>query len=348
MDLTVKLWDPATGNQLAVLPAGERNPNNGAVHRQFYVRGLAFSPDSRSLVTRGWNAKLWEVSTGKERFALATTTMASALAFSTDGTLLAEGGYGLRLWDGETGDHRKTLLPGFPHHVNLLAFSPDGRLLLSAGSAQAEPTNHADLILWDVRNGKIQSALAKEFPSVQYAEFSGDGKLIVAAVRVAAAERSLVKGWETETGKERFTLEFDEYQIDKMSVSPDNRCLATLTWKGRIRIWDLPEGRERAVTIPARPGTHSFVFSPDGRLLGITRTRWQGEDRGYEPSLELIDPGTGRELASRRLGLRSLSGIWSHLNNLNLIFSRDGKHLAVGLRSGEVHILNVDWLLRQK
>src|SRR4051812_24723796 len=59
-----------------------------------FVNGLAFSPDSRTLVTTGYDrqAHAWEVATGRERFSFPTQGgRSTAIAFSPSGKVLVHG-----------------------------------------------------------------------------------------------------------------------------------------------------------------------------------------------------------------------------------------------------------------
>jgi WD40 repeat protein len=88
---SVKLLDPATGKELAVLKA-ERD----------LVTCLAFNPDGKTLASGGnKGAILWDVATGQKLADLPGNHGVSSLAFSPDGKTLASGGSDklIRLWD---------------------------------------------------------------------------------------------------------------------------------------------------------------------------------------------------------------------------------------------------------
>jgi hypothetical protein len=108
---------------------------------------VAFSPDGRSLLATAAEdtARLWEVTTGKQRGGLPPGEAAgSAMAFSADGRLAAVGdmGGGVRLWDLAL-DGRLKLGRGGQGRVTFLAFTRDGKMLVSGGS-------DTTLLLWDV------------------------------------------------------------------------------------------------------------------------------------------------------------------------------------------------------
>src|SRR5205814_780360 len=101
---------------------------------------MAFLPDSRTLVTGGWDGaiKLWDI----EELILEQTPLSkdsgriNAFAFSPDGKRLVaavsgNSGKSVLLWDAETG--RGLGLPelSYDHSVRAVAFSPDGKLLVT-------------------------------------------------------------------------------------------------------------------------------------------------------------------------------------------------------------------------
>jgi WD40 repeat protein len=78
------------------------------------VTALAFSPDSRLLLSGSWDqtVRLWDVTTGKELNRLVGhTSRVDAVAFAPDGKLAASAGWDktLRLWDIESGKEIRVL-----------------------------------------------------------------------------------------------------------------------------------------------------------------------------------------------------------------------------------------------
>jgi WD40 repeat protein len=124
---TVRLWDVATGRELAELP-GHTAP----------VPTVAFSSDGRTLASGSWDGtvRVWDVADvahpSPPRTLVGHAASVWSVAFSPDGTTLASAGADgtVRLWDPATGRERCTLV-GHDRPVRAVAFSPDGRVLAS-------------------------------------------------------------------------------------------------------------------------------------------------------------------------------------------------------------------------
>jgi WD40 repeat protein len=122
-DMTVRLWDVATGQVRHVFRGTEE------------FATVVFSPNGSLLVAadEGGNITIWDPSTGARHTTIhGDNTELFALSFSRDGCNLAAAGKSrvIRLWDPLTGQELLTL-NGHAAQINSLAFSPDGRTLAS-------------------------------------------------------------------------------------------------------------------------------------------------------------------------------------------------------------------------
>src|SRR5437588_839073 len=100
------------------------------------VNAMDYTPDGKRVVAAsdGGLLMVWDVPAGTATtIAFPTTEEIRAVAVSADGTLLATGGTDavVRLWDVGTGRPHGSPLTGHAERIFSLAFSPDGRTLVS-------------------------------------------------------------------------------------------------------------------------------------------------------------------------------------------------------------------------
>jgi WD40 repeat protein len=246
-DKTIKLWDVATGWEIATLTG-----------HSYGVYSVAFSPDGRTLAS-GSNddtIKLWDVATRQE---IATLTGHSStvgsVAFSPDGRSLVSGSWDktIKLWDVATRQEIATLT-GHLDSVRSVAFSPDGRSLVSGSWDKT-------IKLWDVATRQEIATLTGHLDSVRSVAFSPDGRTLA-----SGSWDETIKLWDVATGREIATLTGHSRGVLSVAFSPDGQTLASGSSDG-IRLWDVATGRSIA-TLTGHLGYVSLVaFSPDGRTL---------------------------------------------------------------------------------
>jgi len=334
----LKLWDTATGKELAVLSGHDGG-----------ILSVAWSHDGRKLVTASSDTtvKLWDADTGQ---ALATLTghtkRVNAAAFSPDGKKLATGSDDgtLRLWDASTGTQLMTIQSG-AKWVRCLAYSPDGRRVATGlsnepcvklwdaatgqellafntplglvwsvafspdGTRLATGGNDRTARLWDANTGRELASFKGHTSDVRAVAWSPDGKRLA----TGGADRT-TKLWDAATGEELAALKGHFGQVWSLSFSPDGRELATCSDDFTVKLWEVTITLE-LTTLKTNVKVGSVAFSPDGRKLA-TGGRGNGNSNA-----KLWDAITGRELAVLDGDPYGVSSV---------AFSPDGKRLATG------------------
>jgi WD40 repeat protein len=206
-----------------------------------------------------------------------TSVWMTDLAFSPDGKTLAAASIGwsmgdspcdpyvlnmhsaMLLWDAATGN----LLQGFPAGSlqQVLAFSPDGRLIAIGGEA-------GSLFVLDRQSEEWNSLENVEDEAVSYIKgvnnltFSPDGRLIAAGL----AGTDLVPVWDLGTQTLVVGLHTGSTDGNRAAFSPDGTLLAAAGQDGRVTLWNAADWQAQHTLVHSQRVTQ-MVFSPDGASL---------------------------------------------------------------------------------
>jgi WD40 repeat protein len=294
-DLTVRVWEAATGKEVLCVP-----------HEKAPPIALALTPDGRTLAVgqQAGTIFLQSVPTGLRLHSWKGE--ATALAFSADGkTLAAAGKEQIDLWDLRSGKVRQTL-EGVSGTVKRLAFSPDGAVLAAA----------ADKVhLWDAASGRILHDFNDNQGPVLELAFSPDAKLLAAGSMDETARL-----WDLRSGKLVHKLLGHAQGVTGIAFAPDGQTLATgdgSTHDPKIHLWDVASGQERRAWAVRRGGQLQLAFTARGKELAS----WGGNAWGADAAIRFWDPASGRQRRTE----------FGHEAPIDCVaFSADGKMLASG------------------
>ena len=257
---SVRVWDATTGQPITPL-----------LRHPYEVVYAEFSPDGRSVVTASGSgrfgtekegaARVWDAETGKLIRLLKSPYGISQARFSPDGrrVAIAGGQYGsplkeaqqARVWDIASG---QPVTPPLQHGnmVNGIAFSPDGRCLVTAGGDDFTAR------VWAAATGE-QLQVLKHNHSVLRASFNQNGSRIVTACYEGTAQV-----WDTSTGQRIAAPLLHQGPVDSASFSPDGQRVVTASRDNTVRVWDAATGQPLTPPLYHRDDVNQALFTPDG------------------------------------------------------------------------------------
>jgi WD40 repeat protein len=200
--------------------------------------------------------------------------------------------------------------------VDVLCFSPNGKLLAAGGVA--EGGRSGQVRLWDASTHQELAVWNTNRSSVKHLTFSADGQLLA-----GAGKDSVLFVWETATKKQRHILAGHTDQLNALVFASDKKHLVSIGAM-EVRWWDANSGD--TVSIKDNRGSGWGLPGPNGRGAWIMRGAADG------PILGFLDFASQRETAL--VTLRDLKSIQC------MAASADGSVLAIG-EKGEQGRLNV-------
>jgi len=290
-DGTVRLWDVATGKRLGV-PLVHQAPvrdvafsPNGkhiltgcedgqsrlwdlaiesragvSLNRVSRSRILAaaLSPDGELVVTgdESGEVRLWDAKTGESLVEpILHERAVHAVAFSPDGNTILVGTWSCALlYDAGTGKPVGGRLGHRPGFVRAVAFSADGRRMLTGG-------DDGFAWLWDSTTGQ-----AIGFPMMQKVPVSGvafgpDGKTLAIIVDTE------VRIYETATTTPRGLPLMHQSAVAAVVYSPDGKTLLTAGNNGQVRLWSVATSEWVGVPLTNQGRVRAIAFSPDSKAF---------------------------------------------------------------------------------
>ena len=306
------------------------------------IKGLAFTPDGKFIVSASNDKviRVWDWRAGKtvrthpRAIGAGQEGKIFAMALSPDGRWLAVGGWmTIRAMPGRCGDIRlydfasgelKALLKGHTNVVLGLAFSPDGKTLISGGG-------DSTAILWDVETKTLRHRLEGHRDEIYAVGFTPDG-----ARAVTGSFDKTLRLWSVADGALIKEMPGHGDKVRSLAVSPrdgshrqrrQERRNPPLGWKDRRshqglrqpgrrcgraslfarrppsafdlrrttdaaytqRIYDAASGKELTAYAKHDNTVIASAFSPDGRLVAT--------GGGDNNEIHVWDPKTGETKA---------------------------------------------------
>jgi WD40 repeat protein len=162
------------------------------------------------------------------------------------------------------------------HEVEHVAFSPDGRRIVTASK------DHTARV-WDTGTGEAVTGPLRHGDIVWRARFSPDGRRVVTASRDHTA-----RVWDASNGHAVGPALPHDAPLEDASFSPDGRWVVTAGTDGTARLWDAVTGQPRTPPLKHASWLYGASFSPDGRRV-VTAS--------YDHTARVWDAATGQPTA---------------------------------------------------
>jgi WD40 repeat protein/serine/threonine protein kinase len=370
---SLRLWDLDTG---AV-------PRNFQLRRAGTLTGLALSKDGRLVLAGGSDRtlRLWDVDSGAERKQITGLKgRVHCVALSPDGRYAASAGgtkpsgqveyedTEVRLWDLDSGKEVHAFA-GHTTPVFHLAFSPDGKRLLSAahnvwqlwdvegrrklqgGNVPNTSTRVAFLDdrrflvgladggieVREVDGGKLLTTLRGQPRLCPFAP-SRDGRRVVSGGggifienNVRTQRDCVVRLWDPTTGQE--LGKFDTpMPTTSIALSDDGRFIATGSSDGGIRLWDATKlGSAPPQPVEGTPAADGVVKLKDAGFQMALDSKGNTLVTG-NIYLQVVDTRQGKLLRDFPVGEK--------LNATNLVFAPDDRHVLVACNDNNIRLVD--------
>jgi WD40 repeat protein len=314
-----------------------RQQKSRLLHQGAYITALAFSPDSRLLVSgeNDGGIRVWDVATGQQLLpGPGHVKAAYSVQFSPDGRTIVTSGEddSVRLWDAHTGRQLACIQETGPDRIlgrYGFAFSPDGKTLTMLTADEA-------LVVWSLKplrklrrlppgersiHGFVHSphgnrlALFTSGPAVRICDFVTGRALTAFVPPAAAVSRHFNPAWSL--------LAFSPTRPDR---------LAAVALDTDIALFDPSTGKEALRLRGCTGGVNALGFSPCGALL--LSCSGAGLATGGQASdnfCRLWNVETGRELARIPCG---------EYLALSIAVSPDGQLVATA--NGDIHVHEIN------
>jgi WD40 repeat protein len=197
-------------------------------------------------------------------------------------------------------------------HVNSVAFSPNGRFVVTGSSSHA-------VWLWDVATGQQVRAFEGHSDMVASVAFSPDGRFVL-----AGSDGGKARLWDASTGQQiRSFAGGSQGPMHSVAFSPDDHFVLTSGWwDNTARLWDIATGR-RVRSFVHTAAVESVAFSPDGKSV-VTGS--------LDHTARMWDTATGNQI-------REFDGNMDAV--LSVAFSSNGRFVVTGSRDNTARLWDV-------
>ena len=215
--------------------------------------------------------------------------------------------------------------------IHGLAFSPDGRWVITAGNGP-DPAEHGpgSWTIWDAANGR--TLVNRPLQGAHAAAVHPRGTMVAVGSNAPGDKPGVVAIWDVEPGwpprvspEPRLVLRAGPFYAEGVTFSPDGRRLAWLSTdepSGFVELCELDTGYRRRI---AEVGSRmwAMAFHPDGTRLAVACR---------DGTVRLLDATSGAAAGVLRGHTGEVYGV---------AYSRDGRSIVTGGWDGTIRVWDV-------
>ena len=244
-------------------------------------------------------------------------------------------------------------MSGYNDFVLFVAFSPDGKQILSGG------LRDLNIKLWDAASGRVIRTFAGHKGIVYSIAFSPDQRQVL-----SGSNDKTVKLWDVETGQEIRTFSGHKSGVTSVAFSPDQRQVLSGSNDKTVKLWDVETGQEIKTFSGHTDDVNSVAFSSDGKqiLWDVASGRKIKTFSGYSGKVSVVAFSPDRKLiissyshlysnsarddtiklwdTAKGRVIRTFSGHNGFVRSL--AFSPDGRQILSGSEDGSLRLWDVN------
>lgn len=232
------------------------------------VTDLHFNQDNTrvALALSDGNIAVWDIANARLAWSAGVgTATVRAIVYTQDGSRIvsADDAGTVAVWEATDGTNlAQDLLPDVTESITTLAISPDDTTL-------AMGFRNGNLILWDLAtNTQRFETIAAHDSTIEAITFDQLTPTNLTSQFVFTASRdSTITQWRLSDGTAVQSLTAHEDWVFDVTVSPDNRLIASGDRDGGVRLWDFTSGRPIGGPITNPDGWIRSVQFVDARTL---------------------------------------------------------------------------------
>ena len=254
-DFTIKLWNIMEENGILLVTLGPTLPK---LHLNLVV-SVAFSSDGKRIAAGSHDntISVWGVDGTRWKTLIGHGDCVKSVKFlPNNGKQLVSCGWDhtVRFWDLDSASASGPIIQGHSNMVTSVAFSPDGKSIVS-GSGDSE------VRLWGV-DGSAGRVLRGHEGRVTCVAFSPDGCRIV-----SGGNDTTLRLWKMDGSADPVIMRGHSKMVTSVAFSPHGKVIASSAYDATVRLWSSGDGTLRQTMNGHKNLVSSVVFSPDGSTL---------------------------------------------------------------------------------